>query len=504
MAKSLSSFGLLMELLHIPIQQLAQHLYIDRTTISKWRSGARKLNDRSPYFEKMTRLFAEKNESLGHPLRRLFSDVYPDARYESTNDIVTLIGRYLNDDKSSILIGQYVEEMHKALYQTDVSIFRGPIGRKNAINMLFSVAEASVTPCQIKIFELDQFEWLNRDMAFVQVFLTKIKALVNAGHTFELSYSTTKTAANGNAAFRTFIRSFSSLYFHKSIKINLLENDGHISVIPSLYGIVGKCMAVGISHEDNINRIYTSFFTDEFTVEKYMLIHDKMVALHTHPFLVTDEDAEKDRILELMRYTRTKHEPAYYYGIAPSIATMSESLLDEILTQNRLSASDRARCLTLYETLKFVLTDSPADSFGGLYLDMSKIIDSVTYDSLIQYELSAFSQKTVLMTREQQLRHLADTADFIGRHNHIKMYAVQGSYYDATVGCNWIKRNLWCCAMNALSISDENRIFFIDDAPLVNLSADLCEEMLNQYPLQYKNADYISEIFGRLSRGEQV
>lgn len=501
MAKPHSSLGLLMEMLHVPIQQLSQHLYIDRTTVSKWRSGSRRLNERSPYFDKIAHFFAEKNEAFGYPLQRLFSDIYPDLPRESNEDYVNLIKRYFRDDRTSSFVGQFMEDMNKALYQTEVSIFRGPEGRKNALNMLFNIAENSVTPCQIKIFELDEFQWLNRDMAFVQTFMTKIKNLMQAGHTLELS---TYSSNEKNASSRAFIRSFSSLYYHKNMKINFLDSNGHVSVIPSLYGIVGKCMAVGINHENNLNQIYTSFFTDDFSLKKYMIIHNEMVRLHTHPFLSTDEDSEKDRVLELMHYTRTRSEPAYYYGIGLTIATMSPSLFEEVLAQNHLSAADKSRCLYLYETFKRILTESPGDSLGGLYLDMSKIIESVNYDSLIQYELSAFSKNTVLMTREQFLRHLADTVAFINEHSNVRLCAVQGSYFEATVGCTWVKRNLWCCAMNAFSGTNENKLFFLDDAPMVNLAADLCEEMMDQYTLKYKNSEYVAEIFGRLSRGDKI
>ncbi len=503
MAKNLSAIGNIMELLNVSVQQLARYLYIDRTTISKWRTGSRKLSERSPYYDELVRYFVTQNKNLGNnPLKRLFSDIYPDTLCDSDEQTAELVKRYLQDSKTSAIVGQIVEDMHKALYHANVSVFRGAEGRKNAISMILNMAESSPIPCHIKIFELDQFEWLNRDMAYVQTFLAKMDLLTKRGHSFELTYSAGKTSL----AFEAFVRALTGLIFNKNVKINLFQPSGQVWIMPSLYGIEGKCVAVGVNNEPNMDNMHTVVHFDEFTTSKYLQLHDRMVQLHTQPYLVTDDPEDKDRILELMQYTKTKKEPSYFYGRFIPIATMSEGLLQEILDANHLSQAEKQRALSLHQTLHDALLNSPEDSRGGLFLNMGAISESLGFDSLIQYELSAFAQRPVVMSKAQHMQHLAETAAFFAQHPEVRVSAVQGrnTAYETMTAGTWIKRNFWTITLNEQSIPEQNKVIFFDDVALVNLSAKLCEEAQAQYPLKYKDPEYIQSMLQRMSRGEGV
>lgn len=501
MAKNLSPIGFMMDLLDISVQQIAQYLFIDRTTISKWRTGTRKLSERSPYFEKLAFLFAQKNHLLGnHPLTALFSDLYPDSPARSEEEVAALVKKYMREEGSSRIVDQFVHDMQKALYQSQVSVFRGSEGRKSAIKMILDIAEVSTTPCHIKMFELDSFEWLNGDLSFIQSFLRKLDHLTQLGHTVEFSY----TPGSGNVSFKTFIRSLSTLFYNKNVRINLVEMDDHIYILPCIYGIDGKCVTIGVNYEKNMQNMHTVIHFDQFTVNKYLMIHDKMVELHTHPFHITSDEREKDKILQFMQFARVKKEPAYYYGRSLTIATMSEEMLMTILEQNHLTVSEKNRCVLLYQILRSSLASSPGDSFGGLYLDLGAIIETISYDMIVQYELSAFSRRSIIMTKEQYLQHLTETADFLTSHSNIKAKAVQGIEFDVNIVSTWIKRNLWCMALNRFSVPEQHQVIFVDDVPIVNASADLCEEKMGQYPIKYKNSEYIISLLERLGRGEDV
>lgn len=499
MAKKLSPIGFLMDLLDVPVQQLAQDLFIDRTTISKWRSGARRLNENSPYFEKLVRIFMEKNEHTGKVvLQRLFSGVYPSSPQSTEEEVAALVAQYLQDDRSFELLGQYVEDRQKALYQTTVSVFRGVEGRKTALNMVLNLAEVYPHPCVIKLLELDSFEWMSRDMAYMKGFIHKIEVLKKKGHQFELSYATEKTSSG----FRQFYRALSSLIYNKNFRVNLIDSDESGYIVPSMYAVEGKCVAVSVNYEDNPKSIHTIIHYDKFTLQKYTAVMDKMIAMHASPLNITDDAKEKEKIIQQMQYTREKRSPVYFFGKTLPLATMSEELVRQIVDQNYLSSADRSHCMLLYHTLRDALLHSPKESFGGLYVDMEAIEEDVQFDSLVQHELTVFSHKSVLLTRKQYIRHLQETADYLAEHENIRVQAVQGGEYDAKMACAWIKRNYWTIGLNGMATPEENSLVFLDDVALVNMSAELCEDKLRQYPVKFKNTEYIREVFLRLAQQE--
>jgi len=61
---NLSNFGYLMDLLNISAKELSQVIHIDQTSISRWRTGVRKLSVDAPYFEEIVRYLLEKIRPL--------------------------------------------------------------------------------------------------------------------------------------------------------------------------------------------------------------------------------------------------------------------------------------------------------------------------------------------------------------------------------------------------------------------------------------------------------
>ena len=64
MAKNRTRFGKVMALLDITLNEISEYLHIDKTTVSKWRTGSRKLTPRSPYFDPILSLIIERNNAL--------------------------------------------------------------------------------------------------------------------------------------------------------------------------------------------------------------------------------------------------------------------------------------------------------------------------------------------------------------------------------------------------------------------------------------------------------
>ena len=88
MAKNRTQFGRIMALLDISLNEISEYLHIDKTTVSKWRTGSRRLTPRSPYFEPILSLMLEQNDAMPQkPLVGFLYDLYPDELFDNPRQI---------------------------------------------------------------------------------------------------------------------------------------------------------------------------------------------------------------------------------------------------------------------------------------------------------------------------------------------------------------------------------------------------------------------------------
>ncbi len=499
-SKNLSPIGYLMKLLDISIPQLVQYLHIDRTTISKWKTGSRNLTERSPYYNKLIDYFILKNSAHSDkPLYSFFSSMYTDLDYTKDDFLHCCISRYLQSNRTLGDTKYFVEDNKRTLYQTNVSVFRGLDGRKNAVNMLLNIAENSNELCEINILELNEIEWLGRDTAFIQNFVNRLEKLASLGHKIEIAYSSLKDIPE----FRVFMTSITPLIFNKNVNCRIIRPEFALDIIPSIYAIKNKFVAVGINLEETLSNMYTNVFLDSFTVEKCILAYKKIIKIYAEPMIKTENNFANENLLRLMKYTATKKEPIYFIGKHLTIATMKEDLIAEILKQNNLSSTEIKRCTSFYNTLRNTITINSNRESPILYLNIDKVQYVAKSDHIIEYELSALTNKQIYITKKQYLRHLSDTADVI-LNNNVKVVLVGNKDIGNNVSCAWIKRNLWCLLINTPSIPNENKMMFVDDINLVKVFEDISLKIISNYVLKLRDKNYIINIFKKLSNNEEI
>lgn len=69
---NISAIGYLFKLLNISTTEISQQLYIDRTLISKWKTGSRKLLSSSPYYKKLIECLIDANKESGSVILQSF------------------------------------------------------------------------------------------------------------------------------------------------------------------------------------------------------------------------------------------------------------------------------------------------------------------------------------------------------------------------------------------------------------------------------------------------
>lgn len=505
MKRVLSQIGYIMKILNISVNELAQYLHIDRTTISKWKSGSRILNKKSPYYNEIINYFILKDNEYNYkPLYSFFKTIYRDLDYNDQTFLKDCIERYLYSNDVTNNIRNYVENSKNVLYQINVPIFKGVNGRKNVINIMLNIIESSYELCEVKILELGQVEWLTKDITFVKNFIKRLDDLSRKGHKLELSYSIPKNSYES----RIFFNIISVFNFNKNVAINIIDDEYILGIVPCIYSILGKFVATSFNYEKSICNIHTMIFLDKFTIDKYISIYKKITKTYSKPMVLTNKNSEKDKILQLMKYTSAEKESIYFFGKYLSIATMSESLLLEILEQNNVSKAGTERCLSFYKILQVIIKNTPTNKFGGLYINLNSLEEAISYDYIIQYELSIFCEKQILQTKEQFYRHLSETADIISNNKHMKVVLNLGynTLYMNNDSYSWIKHDKWCLVINSNcdfnNDISENQLIFFNDISLVRIASNICEQ--NYCPLAFKDVDYIISVLKKLSQGHRI
>ena len=499
MAKKQSHFGKAMDVLDISILELSKRLYIDKTTISKWRTGSRRLLKNSPYFDAITSYMLEKNDTLtNRPLNTLWAEVQPNADF--TGPLYPFLRDYLSCALPEQPLSTAVQEMTPAPFSLpEYTCFVGVDGRKKAVDRLLCVAEQLTVPSKIKIMELEQMDWLCRDMLYLKTMMARLEKLALRGFQIELAFST----VCDNAPFRTFVMLLEKIRYLKTIKLYIINTDRIRGMIPRIYAILDLCAAVGLDSMEPSVPIHTNFYADYLNSHKYALYFDRTIELFGTTASITDTGTQIDEILRIISCMAVKKQDIFYFGDYLSVTTMSEELLAEILSDNSIHGNARERCFSYYRILKRSIQETPKEYYGIYYWNLQAIEDSLSYDYLIEHELSSLTNRQIHKSQNQYKRHLKDTVSFLENNESIRLVLRYGGY-TRLKSFSWMKMNLWTLSLNTHCTPDEYQVGFLHDPHLVKIAEDICQQSVKTYPMEHSLKQYNLKILEALSNGERT
>ena len=495
--KNISQIAYLMELLDISTQELAAHLQIARTTVSKWRTGARKLPESSPHYEQLIDYLVSKNSSYSHkPLHSLFKMVYTFDDHKENTDMRSRIRNYLGGDSAADVFGNFLYEHKKALYQTSVSVFRGIEGRKNAVSLIFDIAESFAEPCHIRILDQEQFEWLSRDMTYMQRFIDRLYTLSKNGHTIDLCF----TINNDTNAFRNFTALLPAIAFSKNISIGTMISYYHTSLC--IYAVDNKIAAIGLNATGKMPDLHTAVYSDKLSTEEYIAVFDKLKHALAQETVMTDTDAREEKLIQKIKSTISLVEPIYYSGRLLSITTASEDLLADIIEHNELNKLEAQRCFDYYYTMRDSMFAGGENSKGVYLLCHNRLRDALSFDSLIQYELTSVVKRPVQKTGLQYRKHLKILAEKVLNDKNLNISLVPNISFPDSIACAYIKANAWGLLFNSRTTLDEYSAYLMQNLTIIKRSVDDCIEISRKYPVEFSERKCVADILCKLYNDE--
>ena len=491
MSKRLSQFGKLLDELDITIAEMAKYLFVDKTTISKWRTGNRKFVKRSPYFQPTVDLMLKRNKELpNHPLNTLFSCEYSETE---SMKLKNLLADYLAASPCTDFSKPSLAPQKGAPVQ-EYTVFVDIEGRKQAMDHILTVAEQLPEAGKLKIMEIGQMDWLCRDMHFLKKLIHRLEKLAMGGTQIEIAFS---TISHNTAMFRNLIIMLESIRFIKSIKLYIINMDRALSLTPSIYAIDNTCVAVGWESTGAEVPIHTNFYVDFLNVHKYPLMFSNIVKKFGTSVVITDEQEKIKKMLTAIEHIATRKQDFYYFSDYLSVTTMSEHLFMEILKKNNVNATERELCLLYYKVLRQAMIDVSHGYSAAYYCNLQALESALEHDFFVEHELSALINRPIYKTAAQHRQHLKETVGFLECNENIKL-VLRMSGCERLRSFTWIKMNLWELSLNTNCTPQEHQVCFLYDTYLVKLAGKICEQTIKEYKISREIQKHNIEILEQL------
>ena len=330
--KKLSTLGYLMDRLGLSTAGLARRLHVDASLVSKWRSGNRRLNVKSVYFEDICEMLLEQDRTaLCDALRSLI----PLEDEAAPMDEAVLLRRVLTD--RHFTVPRAFTLRTEAVCTAEIAVYTSTEGRRQVISDLLDVAEAMEHPGEMLYVDSEQSRWLLEDMDFARTWVRRMLKLLDRGFTFRAALHFS-VSVDG---FVSFFQLCSPLMFHRNAHWYYHqyydENIYWFSffILEHAMSVTGMSMAT--------DQTSTTVYTDAYSILQHRNVFHMVLASCRPMFTELTIDMEHESISGLDGLAR-EGEKLLSYLPAPAFMTVGENLMDDILQENGVSGLAALRC----------------------------------------------------------------------------------------------------------------------------------------------------------------
>lgn len=413
---ALYGIGYLLDSLNLSTKQVGNYINVDRTLVSKWRSGKRKIDAKAVYFDKLLELLLLKNqESNIEILENIFKSTYDDFEAHKKEDVdyvkIFLKIFILNNGLPKGHINNL--SMNKRFeYVASVPVYEGTSNKRTAYMQLLDIA-LHQKPGKIKIVFSGVFEHIMSDIAFREEWLQKLARLLDQGFAIDV-YITTHNDTKLFIYFFPLLLNRNIQFFHFSIIFDEIMSC-------TLMLLEGKLAAYGF-YQSTVDSYCNSVsvFTDPLSINTYTCIANNIHNRSSTILNSISSSAVIQNEIQLYDFVNLnknliKCNPSVYYGFMSSLLFMDEELYLELLKQSHVSDQQiEYECKQFKERLariRRILEYSNMIHFYPLQLLTEVALkDSFTYEVISDY---SFSRIKLIMTNQQFKRHMNYMADFL-------------------------------------------------------------------------------------------
>ncbi len=488
----MTKLAYLMMLLNISTNELKDVLHVDRTLISKWKTGNRNLPIGQPYFDQIIEYFILKNKTLGTGLLEdFFEDVYPNKR-RSKDSLKKNIRSYLLDlpDKTS---NNYTSNTTNSLFTSRHTTYIGIEGRQNAIMTIFETAEKMSAPARIAFLDYEDLEWVSIDMLFMLMFFDKIKKMMEMGHSIDIILYVNNKQTPSYEMHKRFLE----IMEYDNLNLYILPTKFNKKFNTSMYGIEQQVIVIGSNAINDLSQLTSLLTFDKIFVESQFGLFKNFKEVSS-PIYVSDKMDLIEIMVNIHKSSYFIKRDYFHLGRVLCYTSMSEPLLDEILVQNQINEAQKDRCFRSYNAFHEIIKSSDPDSNSGFYYCLEDIVSYLSYETSVNYALSAATGTVIKMSKEQYLRHFADTAAILLNNPHYKVIL----HNLPTSQAIWVRDNSWAFSVKSDGLTRQSKYHFTDDPRVVENFKVMFQTLYEHAPRQNIDTAAISDLFMKIGRGE--
>ncbi len=476
--KTLSSLGYLLERLGISSAELARELHIDASLVSKWKSGARPLSRRSPYFHKVVQFFcAFKRENSGDLLLSALQEIAPLTPFSDKRQQARLLEKILEEDRA------YLSERLKngrAKSHVEVALYDKNQGRRDAMTELLDIAETMDKPGTLIFVEAEQFSWLLEDSEYCSEWCRRVYELLEKGFaaTVALHFTLHKDV------FSQFFVKCSPLLFHRNIEWychEFYDEDVYwfsFAILEHSMSIMGMSMAA--------HQCTSAVFTDSYSVQQHKNVAS-MVIRSCRKIFRNFSAIEVQDFLKLFERWTPVGDVIYSFLPVPAMICARKELLLEILQSNKVDDVVLTRCMELNAALRKMLANHIQSGNVTAFWEIFQIeeMDRRISEPFISCSLSLLGAEKIIVSRKQYAQALLDVITQMKSHPWFKVALVsEKTQLLPKLNC-WCMRSCWTVQM------DEQGLRFCDEATFSSAASAALEISLRKIPAEYKDKNSV-------------
>ena len=496
--KQLSNFGHLLDILSISTVDLSKEIHIERTSISRWRTGARRMPVDMPYFEQIIDYLLQKNRTLGNGLLEdFFEGIYPEKKRSGRDYLRKCVRSYIlnihamqtqeHDELAPQIEGCALLNYYK---------YYKLAGRRNALAALLDAALQTSGSSRVTIFSFDHLEWTLGDPVYVQAIATRLKSLLDMGNKVDLIFNVTNT--NVNTRNYDTHKILLQMALHENLSIfTLMKNNDRLPGM-NIYVLAGKVAILGYCAEQP-DAIITCLFRDRQCVLANERILKDLQQTCTR-ILVSNDPQQLDEVAEQIRLNIKTSSGYFSSAQILDFTTMSEELLYDILNDNYVNEAQRRRCFEIYQLLRLNVQNGWVEGASGYYYVLDEITAPLANRSIVHPVLSAITNKTVQMSNQQYLQHFRDTAELLQKDERFRVVLHSTpSPKDMSV---WYCAEAWAFAVGLDHYSGKIKYVFDNNIKTVSIFQNEYQNAYNRIASRKKENGYVAGLFWKIGNGE--
>lgn len=479
-SKNSTPIGYLIELLGVSVKDMAKCVFVDATTISKWKTGKRPFDSKCDHFEDVVAYFYRKdNEKKQNLLESLFNNIYGPTEYKKKDYIENSISKFLDHKVVPTAAQSTLAQANGLLYTSTTNVYSSVEGRKVAMDIILDEAERAGESAQLTLFDRELFNWFVFDDQYLKKWCSKIISILkNGGRVTIIVNTAVSPDVFGLFIFKKQIfheySNYSEYYFVSTVNIRLL---------PSTYNLRNRLTILGYNDDKTI---YSCMFKDSVSIEQgYHYLSELMK--ECHPTVIPKTVAERSKVFELIAKYEELDEPSYVVSHSLTFASMSEQLFRQVLRDNGIVGELKNAILNNYAATRASRSRSTDIPTNKHIVSFNMVEECLKHEKIYCQDLSAYLGKEIYMTNEQYREHIRNAAQSVLENpNYIVALTTKTLSLPSQDSVYRVKQKLYCCySSSMISFNSENSI--------VNVSYSIIDNFWNnKLTAENKDRNYIA------------